>query len=238
MIDELLRTKSPRVIVIGVDDHPSIDGHPGFKLVAPAWAILAPPAPLLHSYVYDLANLPSRQVELFAARFLPGLFNLRLDFDPAAYASTQTDYSSGAFALDGKPIDMEKQTPREELLAGWHPDDPELRVGNLELWCCNDGDDRVYTRAIAAEAKARGVRLIFAFVPDYGLEKLENRDFLSRYGAVLDNGYLARDPNLFMNFWHLNHSGALANSDRIAEAVSEQESADVRPSSAYAREGN
>ena len=221
VVNELVKTKSPKVIVVGVDNHPAIAGHSGFKLVAPASAIVAPPALLLHNWIYDLAYLPARQVKLFAARFFPGLFGLRVAFDPAVYANTQADYSSGVLHLDGKAMDMEREVPPETLLSQGHPDDPVSAVGRLELWCCNDGDDRVYIRAIAAEARAHGVRLIFVFEPTYGSEEIEDRDFLSQYGTLLDNGFLARDSRLFMNFWHLNHAGAIINSDRIAAATFE-----------------
>src|SRR5947209_3340808 len=59
VVDELLKGKSPKVMVIGVDAHPAHYGHRAFKYVAPRDAIIAPPAPLLHSYLYDLAYLPS-----------------------------------------------------------------------------------------------------------------------------------------------------------------------------------
>jgi hypothetical protein len=228
VVDELLKTKSPSVIVIGVDGHPAIYGHSGFKLVAPASAIVAPPAPLLHNYIYDLAYLPARQVKLFAARFFPGLVGLRVAFDPAIYANTQTDYSSGVLHLDGKALDMEREVPPGTLLSQTQPDDKESAAGRLELWCCNDGDDRVYIRAISADAKAHGVRLIFVFVPAYGSEEIADRDFLSQYGNVLDNGFLSRDSKLFMNFWHLNHAGAIANSDRIAAAIFELETSGLQ----------
>jgi hypothetical protein len=221
VVDELLKTKSPAVIVVGVDAHPALYGHAVFKYIAPTSAIVAPPAPLLHNYIYDLAYLPARQAKLFAARFLPHLFALRNTFDPAIYARTQSDYTSGILHFEGKNLDMGREVPAETLLSQRQPDDRKSVVDGFEDWCCNDGDDRVYIRAIAADARAHGVQLIFDFVPTYGSSELADRDFLSQYGTVLDNGFLARNSKLFMNFWHLNHAGAIANSDRIAAAIFE-----------------
>jgi hypothetical protein len=206
---------------VGVDARPALYGHAVFKYIAPASAIVAPPAPLLHNYIYDLGYLPARQVKLFAARFLPYLLGLRDTFDPAIYARTQSDYTSGILHFEGKDLDMGREVPPETLLSQRKPDDRKSAVDRIEDWCCNDGDDRVYIRAIAADARAHGVRLIFNFVPTYGSPEFADRDFLSHYGTVLDNGFLARDSKLFMNFWHLNHAGAIVNSDRLAAAIFE-----------------
>ena len=220
VVDELLKTKSPRVIVVGVVAHPYFYGHPAFKYVAPASAIVAPPAPLLHNYFYDLAYLPARQVKLFAARFFPDLFGLRDKFDPSIYANSTTDFTLGIRRFEGKDIDMEREVAPETLLSERQPDPQQTFADRLVRWCCNDGDDRVYIRAIGEEAKARGVQLIFLFLPSYmGPREVADRDFLSQYGSVLDNGFLAEDSKLFENWTHLNHAGAIVDSDRIAAAI-------------------
>ena len=69
VVHELLKTKSPKVIVVGVDGVPTAYGNPVFKLVAASEDVIAPPAPLLHNYFVDLVSLPSRQAKLFIARF-------------------------------------------------------------------------------------------------------------------------------------------------------------------------
>ena len=220
IVDELLKTKSPKVIVVGVSAHPFFYGHPAFKYVAPAGAIIAPPAPLLHNYFYDLAYLPARQVKLFAARFFPDLFGLRDKFDPAIYANSKTDFTVGADLFEGKVIDMEQVVPPEKLLAERQPDPRQTFADRLVRWCCNDGDDAVYIRAIAEEAKAHGVKLIFLFLPIYkGPVEVDDRDFLSRYGTFLDNGFFAEDSKLFVNWSHLNRAGAMIDSDKIADAI-------------------
>ena len=222
VVDELLKTKSPKVIVIGVDARPYYYGHPAFKYVAPVDAIIAPPAPLLHNYFHDLAYLPSRQVKLFAARLFPDLVGLREKFDPAIYANSKTDFTSGITHREGRVVDMEREVPPQTLLSQRHPFQRETFADRLVRWCCNDGDDKVYIRAIAKEAKAHGVRLIFDFLPTYkGSEEVADRDFLSQYGVVLDNGFLADDSKLYENWAHLNHAGAIVNSDRIASAIAE-----------------
>jgi hypothetical protein len=237
VVDELLKTKSPKVMVIEVGGAPWYHGHPAFRFIAPASAIIAPPAPLLHNYFYDLAYLPARQVKLFAARLFPGLFGLRETFDPKIYNSEQSDYTSGVVHMEeGWDMDMDKEATAESLLSNVRYSGPPSSPSTVERLlqrCCNDGDDRVYTRAIAEEAKARGIRLIFVYVPFYdAAPEVRDRDFLSRYGVVLDNSFLARDPKLFADLRHLNHAGAIENTDRIASAIADLKTSKLDSSAA------
>jgi hypothetical protein len=222
VVHELLKTKSPKVIVIGVDGMPTAYGNPVFKLAAAKEDIMAPPAPLLHNYFIDLISLPSRQAELFIARFFPNLFGLRTAFDAALYARSPTDFTSGVIPWEDGYYDMERKVDPATLISQRGSGQVLTRAARLLLWCCNDGDDRVYIREIAKEAKARGVRLVFDFVPTYGSSgEIPGYDFLSQYGVVLDNRDLAGSSDLYQNWKHFNHAGAIVNSDRIAAAIAE-----------------
>ena len=220
LLNEVFKAKSPKVVVVGVTEPPGLWGHPMFKYVAPANAIAFQPAPLLHNYLYDLAYLPGRQVQLFFARFFPKLAGLRDAFDPEIFARTRSDFSTGRFVVEGKRVDMEAEVPADVLLAQPLVLAPETRVTRLLKRCCNDGDDRVYMRAIAELAKAHSARLIFVFTPSYHVfDPLSDAALLRQYGTVIDNGDLAHDSKLFYNHGHLNHAGAMIVSDRIAAAI-------------------
>ncbi len=227
VLDELFKTKAPKVVVLAVDGEPIYFGHPAFKLVAPAKAVVFPPAPLLHNYFYDLAHLPSRQLKLFAANLAPDLFGLRKQFDPQIYAATRSDFSSGVSHLDNKTIDMDREVSAEALRAGARRLATPSLLDRFTFLCCNDGDDHVYIRLIAALAKTHDANIIFVFFPFFdGSRTIADREFLSRYGLVLDNGDLSRNPALFQSWSHLNHAGAMIASDRVGSAI-----ADLRLSS-------
>lgn len=229
VLDEVFNTRSPKVVVVGVTEPPGLWGHGMFKYIAPAEAIAFPPAPLLHNYFYDLAYLPTRQVTLFFARFFPNLAGLRDKFDPDIYARTKWDFSTGRFVVEGKAVDMEAEVPADVLRAEPLVLTPETGMTRLLTRCCNDGDDRVYIRAIAELAKAHAARLIFVFNPNYNMfDPLSDRAFLSQYGAVIDNGDLAQDSKLFYNHGHLNHAGAMIVSDRIAAAIAAMQTSSIR----------
>ena len=51
IVDELFKGKSPKVVVLEVEERPYPFGHFFFKYVAPAEAIVFPPTPFLHNYL-------------------------------------------------------------------------------------------------------------------------------------------------------------------------------------------
>jgi hypothetical protein len=220
IIDELFKTKSPKVLVLGVDGVPASYGHPAFKYVAPAGAVAFPPAPLLHNYFFDVSYLPSRELKLIAARLFPSLFGLRKDFNPAVYAATRSEFTSGILHLDNKTFDMDQDVSAETLRKQVRPFAPPTFADRLVLWCCNDGDDHVYIRAISELADAHGTRLVFAFFPTFGgTTTIYDRDFLSQRGLLVDNGDMARNASFFENWSHFNHAGAMMASERVASAI-------------------
>lgn len=230
VLNEVFKAKSPKVIVVGITEPPGLWGHDMFKIVAPPGAIAFPPAPLLHNYIGDLAHLPNRQVKLFFARLFPNLAGLRDSFDPDIYARTKRDYSTGRFTVEGKRVDMEAEVPANILLAQPLIQSQETAMTQFLTWCCNDGDDRVYLRAIADLAKAHSAQLIFVYYPNYKVSQpLSDRAFLAQFGAIIDNRDLAQDSRLFYNRSHLNHSGAMIVSDRIASVIAATKTSSIAP---------
>jgi hypothetical protein len=219
IVDELFKAKSPKVIVLEVDDQPYPFGHFAFKYVAPAEAIVFPPTPFLHNYLYDLAYLPIRKVRLFGADLFPNLFGLTKQFDPELYARNRTDYSTSFPGDSGKLVDMEHRVPRATLLAEPREQVPRTLLARA-LTRINGGEDHLYIRKIAQEAKAHGTQLVFIFLPMFnGPQTISDLEFLHQYGPVLNFGDLAQQDQLYENWSHLNHAGAMTASARLAEAI-------------------
>jgi|ERR1700722_568139 hypothetical protein len=218
ILEELFKAKSPKVIVLGVDDQPYPFGHFLFKYVAPAEAIIFPPSLFLHNALYNLAYLPVRKLTLFGANLFPGRFGLSKQFDPEHYAKNRTDYST-SFIGDGKLVDMEHPVPRATLLAEPREPVPRTLVARL-LTRLNGGEDHLFTEKIAREAKAHGAKLVFVHLPMFeGPTTVSDEDFLKQFGPVLNYGDLAPHDELFENWSHLNHAGAMNASARLADAV-------------------
>ena len=222
IVNEIYKKKSPKVIVISVDDDPYPWGHPAFKYIAPASAIAWPPAPFLHDYMYDLAYLPFRQIRLFCAMLFPDVFGLRKDFDPSAYIRARTDFSVDHAQPDGKYIYMERQVSRSALLEAARQVKTDRKPSRLSLLMnhVTMTGDHPYLEAIAKLALSHGTHLIFVYIPQFdGPTTISDRPFLEKHGVVLDNSDLRDKDTLFQGWAHLNHAGAMVVSDRLANAI-------------------
>ena len=219
ILDELFKAKSPKVVVLGVEEEPYPFGHFFFKYVAPAEAIVFPPSPFLHNYLYNLAYLPIRKLKLFGANLFPDLFGLTKQFDPEHYAKNRTDFSTSFIGEFGKLVDMEHPVPRATLLAEPREPVPRTLVARV-LTRLNGGEDHLFTQKIAREAKAHGAQLVFVHLPMFdGPQTVSDEDFLKQFGPVLNYGDLAPHDELFENWAHLNHAGAMKASARLADAI-------------------
>ncbi len=219
---ELFKAKRPKllVMVMGPDFHPW--GHPGFRYVAPAAGLAAPPVPLLHNWLQDLVYLPFRQMELAAARVVPDAFGLRPRFDPAVYAAKPVDYTVSRTLADGKRYDMDSVHTAEDLrqeaatFAGQHHPShlPKAITRVLER------DEPAYSDAIVRMARAAGIPVLFAYLPTFeGPRVSATAAFYGARGRIIDFSDLAQRAELYQSFAHLNHRGALIASDRVAAAV-------------------
>jgi hypothetical protein len=219
ILNELFKVKSPKVIVLEVEEDPYPFGHFFFKYVAPAEAIVFPPSPFFHNYLYNLAYLPIRKLKLFGADLFPDLFGLPKQFDPEHYARNRTNFSTSFPGEFGKLVDMEHQVPRATLLAEPREAVPRTLVARA-LNRVSGGEDHVFTQKIAREAQAHGAQLMFVYLPVFeGTNAISDQDFLKQFGPVLNYGDLAPRDELFENWSHLNHAGAMNASAKLADAI-------------------
>jgi hypothetical protein len=219
ILDELFKAKSPKVVVLEVEDQPYPFGHFLYKYVAPAKAIVFPPTPFLHNYLYNLAYLPIRKFKLFGANLFPDLFGLSKQFDPEHYARNRTDFTTSFVGDLGKLVDMEHPVPRATLLGQPRQLIPRTLVARA-LTRINGGEDHLFTQKIARDGKAHGAQLIFVYPPMFeGPQTVSDEDFLKQFGPVLNYGDLAPRDELFENWSHLNHAGAMNASARLADAI-------------------
>lgn len=219
ILQELLTTKHPRLIVVGVIEKPGRFGHPAYKYVAPSADVVDPAYFGNLNYLANLIYLPYRQLRLAAARVAPGLFDLPTRFDPARYAGSNDDTTVTFRAGDGTLVQREAVVPQSALLAGKARYERGVRPPLLGAGLADVefGDDRAYVRRMAALARSHGVRIAFLFLPYYGgPSAVQERAFYARYGPVLDAADVADTPMWYADVAHLNHAGALAVTDWLA----------------------
>ena len=223
ILKELYRVKTPKILIIEVDDTLPYWGHPAFKYVATASDILAPPAFLLHNQLKDLAFLPRRQAMILAARFAPDLFGLHSKFSDSNYHQKKYDFSEGKWLFEGKLTDMDAKVSGAALLVAAPPPSRMTLADRILLACCNDGDEKVYLRQIEALAAEHGSQLIFVQMPSFhGPGRPEGAEYFEAHGRLLtadDFVGLRENESLFQSASHLNHDGAMFASDTLAAFV-------------------
>jgi hypothetical protein len=225
IVNELLKSKRPKLIVIGVTEKPSRFGHPAFKFLADAHQVVAPGYLSDLSYFSDLAYLPYRKAELLAADLAPGILGPSTNFDAVSYRGHSVDTTGSVHLPDGTIKDGEHPAPRAELTRGvrklergMHAPILPARYADLEF-----GDERTNVRRIAQLAKGKGVQIAFLFLPYYtGPSTIQEAVFYRRYGPIWNAGYLAQDSTIFMDYGHLTRSGAIGLTDWLVKPVADE----------------
>lgn len=222
IVEEMLKAKAPKLIVIGVIEKPGRYGHPAYKYVAPAGEVVDPGFPGNLEYLSNLVYLPYRQMRLFAAQAFPTVFALPARFDPARYAGSNPVRPATFVAGAGNDVDHEivlsqaalaSQVRRYE--AGVRPPVLGARFADIEF-----GDERTYVARIAAMARARGIRVAFLFLPYYtGPHVIQERAFYERYGPIIDASFLSSHADYYSDVAHLNRRGSAVLTHWLAPRV-------------------
>lgn len=223
-VHEMLKTKTPKLLVIGVVEKPSRFGHPAYKYVAPN-DIVANPGYLGNlRYLSDLAYMPFRQMRLFLANILPGGTGLTKTFIPSRYAGPSIGRTANFQLPDGTRRSWTEPATYYELARGVH----KLEAGNTPavlpraLADVEFGDERYYLRKIAAEARAKGARVVFVFLPYYtGPSTIQELGFYERFGPVWSAAFLAPSADLYADYAHLDTEGSKILTDWLTPKVAQ-----------------
>ncbi len=222
-VQELLKTKRPKVIVLAINDRPYPWGHDSFRYVAPASEVWREAFHGLHDTKKNLMFLPFRQLKLFAASLLPGPFGLQDQFDAARYAAQPDDPTQPHRNRKGELIDFGDTRSRAVLLQEAYDNAAEFdRRSRLPgpVRAVTDADDRVFTDLIVRAAAERGVKVLFVYQPAFHRPgAIVNRPYYEAMGPVQDDVDLADQDALYYDWVHLNTAGAMILSDRVADGL-------------------
>lgn len=232
IVDELLKTKQPKLLVIGVMEKPSRFGHPTFKFLAPRSLIVHPGYFPKIDYFSDLIYVPYRQAQLFGAYLAPGVLGPPATFQPERFAGHSPDTTGDVVLPDGTVKNISEPASMYELERGVRKLEggsipPVLPPGYADL---EFGDERHYVREIARMAKARGVKVAFLFLPYYtGPSVLQEAALYDEYGPTWNAEFLALQADLFADYGHLTSSGADLLTDWLIEPTSEMLQSKANP---------
>jgi hypothetical protein len=232
IIEEMLKAKQPRLLVIGVTEKPSRFGHSAFRYLASPADLLNPGYLGNFNWLPDLAYLPYRQLYLFAAWLAPGAMGMPKHFDPARYDGPAYDTTQDIVMPDGHIKRTDIAAPMAELLrgvkkleAGNRPAILPARFADIEF-----GDDRSYVRRIVALAKARGIRVAFLAIPYYtGTSDVQEAPLYERFGPIWNAGFFASHPADYSDYAHLNRGAARQLTDWLAPKITAALAPSPRP---------
>jgi hypothetical protein len=208
-----------RLLVLS-DDGALASSHPMFRETASLRDLIAAPVLVNTDYLPALFLAPYRSLANFVEHSAPGWFGVETQFRPAAYLGSDLDRTAGYLLPDGHRRNGDLHMTEAELLARARytlsKQDRGL-VARLPLpESMTLAVDRSYVAQIVADARARGVAVVFVSLPMFGPVSLKGD---SRYYRTLAPDMalpaLARDPSLYQDDLHLNRSGA----ERASRAV-------------------
>jgi hypothetical protein len=210
IVEEALKQKTPKLIVIGVIEKPGRFGHSAYKYVAPRSLVVDPGYLANANYLGDLVYLPYRQMKLAVAYAAPSAAGLTDHFDPARYDPDPPNPTS-VVKPDGSVQDWTQPASPQELQRGitklergMHPPILPASLADVEF-----GDERHYIRRIVAAAQKKGVKVAFLFIPYCtGPSQVQEERFYSQYGPVWNAGFLSPHPDLYADYGHLTVAGA------------------------------
>lgn len=220
---DVMRIKRPKVLILTLSSGASPWGHDTFRYFASASDIWREAQYGLYDARKNVMYLPFRQLKLLAAQVAPGVFGLEPAFDPATYNPAQDNWTTPRTSADGKFHDPQKLMTREELLEQFKKSPWEIgrhTAVPAPLRHITDADDRVYLDLIAAEARKRGIKVIFVAIPEFHRhDGIRNRRYYESIGPIQDNADIAEREDLYMDVNHTNAAGSQLVSDRVAAVV-------------------
>jgi hypothetical protein len=223
IVEEALKEKTPKLIVIGVIEKPSRFGHSAYKYVAPRSLVVDPGYLANANYPSDLVYLPFRQMKLALAYVAPQAAGLTDHFDPAQYDPDPPNPST-VVKPDGSVEDWtQPASPQElhrgitKLERGMHPPILPASLADVEF-----GDEHHYLRRIVAAAQKKGVKVAFLSIPYCtGTSDVQEERFYRQYGPVWNAGFLSSRTELYADYAHLTVAGAKIMTAWLAPYVAE-----------------
>ena len=205
MLRETMEVKQPRLVIVGILEQQTRNGHPAFKDLADATDIVASPIVVNWDYFRNLIFLPMRQLRLAADTLFAPLLGYRRHFDPAAYGGADLDLIE-AFPVNKTPpatvaqLDDQIGMLRDGLT---HPFLPSS-LGAVEF-----AAQRTYFNKMKMLADAHGAKLLFVYFRSYKGPSLPlDLSFYEKLAPVISPPTaITDDPENYFDVGHLNARG-------------------------------
>ena len=152
---------------------------------------------------------------------LPDAFDVTVRFDSTSYVGSNYDATiSSRFVpdrfMDHGPVLRAKLA---DDAAQWKKD----LTSSLLPASAQDiefGAENVYIRKIVTLARSRGVKVAFLYIPYFsGPSSALEESFYAQFGPVFNADFVRDRDQLFLDYAHLNHAGAVLLTDWLSDRV-------------------
>ena len=224
---EAMRTKSPALVVVELNEREARKPHPSFIYLAEPGDILGAPLLVNVNYFSDLLRLPGRQLKLFAQSTI-GKGPIRPAFDPSAYPGAHLDRTSQYTLMDGRVISRDKFMGPDALDADLRQRDAGRTRPNIlpaPLRALEYRLPRLYFEKIDQEAEKAGSMVDYVYIPgwragDFPADIAHNIG--GRQPTYTPLAALTDQAAFWLDASHLNADGAHAASLRFAAQLAHE----------------
>ena len=224
---EALENRKIDLLVVEVFENETRKAHPLFVQVATAQDVITAPILVNVGYPMDVARLPFRQLMLAMKSIAPQAYGLKSRFETNDYDGSTVDNTrwvnvGGVALTPSRDITM----PPRELDAA-----AAANAANKDLNMLPERFERFeyavpnhYVSEILDLAKAKGVRVVFLYLPGYGKpdQPYDAALYDGRGEMIFPASDLIRDKSLWLDADHLNIEGAQRLSRRLPSMIGPQ----------------
>jgi hypothetical protein len=223
ILHEVVTTKHPRLIILGVSERQNRNAHPAYKYLAPTSMIISGLPWRNEGYVPDLLYLPYRQLKLFADRVFPGEAGLPTNFDRARYKGPSIE-TTGSMPLEGSTVQDLTRPASEEALESEAGQIRERRPSFVSRISgpLADAQSARYLTLMSRMAHTNGSQIVFLFVPSFEGPVLEDPAIYKGLGPIWSAAFLSRIPGLWGSAVHLTSGGAAVLTHRLSIDVAKE----------------
>lgn len=222
--EELLATHPEVRLILLSDDGEITNSHPLYKETASARELWNAPLLVNLHYIPNLLALPYRNMANFAEHWRPAWFGIQGRFRVDTYYGAGLDRTEGYRTPAGEKVNGNIRRPASELARMSLIAVTRQREGLALLRYLPPSQrlaiDRRYISSIAERAARAHVGVAFAALPFYGpVQPVGTSGFYRRIGPVIALDELSGEAAYYQSAAHLNHSGAVIASLRLADAI-------------------
>jgi hypothetical protein len=203
---EVMQARTPRLLVIEVQETEFRALHPAFPFLADALDIVTAPLVINTSFFPDLGRLPARQISLFAQKFALSLFGMQTKFIPGHYRGAHWD-NTGRDQLSMVSV-AELERERAYLTSAMAA---KLRLPT-PLQKYEYRANIIYLEKILNLARERNVEVRFLYIPTF--HDASTPAFAKLYDEFAPSWWIPEEIVVQHELWrdvdHLNYAGATA----------------------------